>query len=245
MINNKKAFTLAEVLITLGIIGVVAALTIPTLMQKTEEKQTVSQLKKVYSTFSNAFGLAVEANGTPDTWGMTTKEDANSHIIMATNMKSHLNLLADCVGMNNTDTLKKCGNYNVSDIGYARIILSDGTYVAFRNWSGDCSWNDFGDSEQLKNVCGEINVDLNGDKKPNTRGKDQFHFLFTKYGIIPWGVASQTKMTFSTHCNRNTFGQVQDGVVGGTGCAAWVIYNENMDYLHCDGLSWGGKTKCD
>lgn len=27
-------------------------------------------------------------------------------------------------------------------------------------------------------------------------------------------------------------------------CAAWVLYNENMDYLHCDDLSWGKKTRC-
>ena len=44
----KFAFTLAEVLITLGIIGVVAAMTIPTLMQKYYEKQTVAKLKETY-----------------------------------------------------------------------------------------------------------------------------------------------------------------------------------------------------
>lgn len=30
----------------------------------------------------------------------------------------------------------------------------------------------------------------------------------------------------------------------GTSCSAWVIYNENMDYIRCSDLSWGGKTKC-
>lgn len=32
--------------------------------------------------------------------------------------------------------------------------------------------------------------------------------------------------------------------ITGGGCTAWVIFNENMDYLHCDDLSWNGKTKC-
>ena len=45
----KKAFTLAEVLITLGIIGVVASMTLPAIIQKNNEKTTVSKLKKVYS----------------------------------------------------------------------------------------------------------------------------------------------------------------------------------------------------
>ena len=42
----KLAFTLAEVLITLGIIGIVAAMTIPTLLAKYQEKQTVTKLKQ-------------------------------------------------------------------------------------------------------------------------------------------------------------------------------------------------------
>ena len=42
----KKAFTLAEVLITLGIIGVVAAMTMPSLIQNYKERETVSKVKK-------------------------------------------------------------------------------------------------------------------------------------------------------------------------------------------------------
>jgi len=45
----KKGFTLAEVLITLGIIGVVAAMTIPTLMTKYAKQRTETQLVKFYS----------------------------------------------------------------------------------------------------------------------------------------------------------------------------------------------------
>ena len=54
--NNKKfAFTLAEVLITLGIIGVVAAMTLPTLIQNYRKQQTTTQLKATYSILSQAF----------------------------------------------------------------------------------------------------------------------------------------------------------------------------------------------
>ncbi len=50
----KKAFTLAEVLITLGIIGVVASMTLPALIQKNNEKQIVVRLKKLYSMLQHA-----------------------------------------------------------------------------------------------------------------------------------------------------------------------------------------------
>lgn len=90
--NNKKfAFTLAEVLITLGIIGVVAAMTMPSLITNYQEKQRVSQLKKVYSALSQAFVSAVQENGTPDEWGMGDMYEENSHLIMANNFKNILN----------------------------------------------------------------------------------------------------------------------------------------------------------
>ena len=50
----KKAFTLAEVLVTLGIIGVVSAMTVPTLMQNYQRKSYVTQLHKVYNELSQA-----------------------------------------------------------------------------------------------------------------------------------------------------------------------------------------------
>lgn len=53
-INYKifRGFTFAEVLITLGVIGVVSAITMPTLIQKHQEQRTIAQLQKVYSTFT-------------------------------------------------------------------------------------------------------------------------------------------------------------------------------------------------
>lgn len=51
---RRKGFTLAEVLITLSIIGVVAALTIPTISRKFEKQQYISQYKEMYSVVSQA-----------------------------------------------------------------------------------------------------------------------------------------------------------------------------------------------
>lgn len=54
MFKSKKGFTLAEVLITLGIIGVVAAMTIPTLIANTNGAKFRSQFKKTLSTLNQA-----------------------------------------------------------------------------------------------------------------------------------------------------------------------------------------------
>lgn len=55
----KKAFTLAEVLITLGIIGIVAAMTLPALIGKYQKNQTLTQLKKAYTEISQPSPLVV------------------------------------------------------------------------------------------------------------------------------------------------------------------------------------------
>src|SRR5574344_835334 len=60
---KKAAFTLAEVLIVLGIIGVIAAMTIPTLMNKIQKYEYVVALKKEYSTFSNGFSQILANEG--------------------------------------------------------------------------------------------------------------------------------------------------------------------------------------
>ena len=74
----KKGFTLAETLITLGIIGVVAALTIPTLMKKYYEKQTVSRLRETQSILSQAIKMAEDEYGDVEGWGIVNSEASNN-----------------------------------------------------------------------------------------------------------------------------------------------------------------------
>ena len=78
MKKNSRAFTLAEVLITLAVIGVVAALTIPTLMQSYKDRQTVTAVLKAASTLTNAYKLTVVDEGEPTEW---FKDDVNVGIM--------------------------------------------------------------------------------------------------------------------------------------------------------------------
>ena len=241
------AFTLAEVLITLGIIGVVAAMTMPSLIQNYQEKQRVSQLKKVYSALSQAFVSALQENGTVDEWGMGHMYDENSHYILASNIKKYLRLSQDCVDMPENEAIKICQqgdidtkNNELSDIAafkYSRgVILSDGTQILFREYSSDCSYRNF--------ICGKIAVDLNGNKRPNSAGYDQFGFFITKDKLIPTGTKDDA-YKFERACNR-TVDTPYSGYthIAMFACTAWVLYNENQDYLHCDDLSWDGKHSC-
>ena len=102
----KKSFTLAEVLITLGIIGVVAAMTMPTLIKKQNEKKDIVHLKKVYSILNQALLKEISENGTVDLWGLaktdTGAKDDDGLIVLdnsgreklAAIFKKHLKVVA-------------------------------------------------------------------------------------------------------------------------------------------------------
>ena len=231
--RQNSAFTLAEVLITLGIIGVVAALTIPVVMNNANEKETIVSLKKSYSILTSAYTQAVQDNGTPDLWG------ADPLVVL----KPYLKISKDC-----TTTLGGCfspgvtykflngGNEIENDsTGQTAVQLADGSSLMYQNDSSDCTGS-VGDTQALQAYCGQIYVDINGNKRPNQWGIDAFIFHFTKFGIVPFGTAPETRWPFSAECH--------DISKSGYSCSGWVIYNENMDYKRCDDLAWDGKHKC-
>ena len=81
-LHKKSAFTLAEVLITLGIIGVVAALTIPTLVQNYRQHVVETRLQKFYTTFNQAITMAEAQYGDKKEWyydasGVELDKDGN------------------------------------------------------------------------------------------------------------------------------------------------------------------------
>ncbi len=79
--KNKKGFTLAEVLITLGIIGIVAAMTMPSLIQKHQKRVTAERLKKMYTTLRTAIDLAELNNGPRENWSFASDEEATNFYI--------------------------------------------------------------------------------------------------------------------------------------------------------------------
>ena len=80
--SQKSAFTLAEVLITLAIIGVVAAMTIPTLTANYNKKVIETRLAKFYSIMNNAIALSEIDNGPKENWNFVEqKVDENNEYI--------------------------------------------------------------------------------------------------------------------------------------------------------------------
>ena len=249
---KRPAFTLAEVLITLGIIGVVAAMTMPSLIQNYQVKETVSRLKKFTSIMNNTILMAKNDYGEIDSWDFilsTNDENNNANASTVEGLDNFIKkYMLPYLKYTEHHKLNESGiSYKPTALGGTvfsglvtpMIKLTDGISVIGLFMYGSCSTN-IGSSSGLNKACGEIFVDINSERKPNIIGRDIFLFYITPNGVVPMGTANQTGgFNFKNYCNRNN-----KAYINGYGCTAWVIYNENMDYLRCDDLSWNGKHSC-
>lgn len=215
---KKSGFTLAEVLIVLGIIGIVAEMTIPTLMNNINDAASKAQLKKAYSEFSQTFSMITMDSG-GSFKGLCTDADYNCiRDIFAAKM----NVIKKCdAGRDVTDGCwvypQKFANGD-NDVNYesrAGLILADGTAVTFYSYYTNC--NDLGEMYS-KPSCSQIVVDVNGPKKPNTVGKDIFAFHILENVIMPYGSGAPYDDAYSTGKSL---------VYTGFGKTAQYIMNQN------------------
>ena len=115
-----KGFTLAETLVTLGIIGIVAAMTLPAVVGKWQKTVHINQMKHTYSVIANAFQMSMQDNGNPKEWYWGTDgSKENLTRVVETYLIPYLNL--------DTKNTEQSGQWNQFYI--AR--LKNGTTLGF------------------------------------------------------------------------------------------------------------------
>ena len=209
-LKKRAAFTLAEVLITLGIIGIVAAMTMPSLIQNVRNRQLESALKKNASVIAQALDMYRAENGVSIVSNLHTHEFKPEII-------KYFNILKDC-GFGYNDDSACIKNYGSSN--------SDKNSNTYKNFSGtasiDLSWFDDGQFvltdgslillENNNNLDGTpgniyISVDVNGyNKRPNRLGQDLFMFQVNNEGkLLPMGVdGSNFYSANDTYCSKSS-----------------------------------------
>lgn len=173
-IKKLVAFTLSEILITMVIIGIAAAMTIPIIINNIEDAQFKTAYKKAYSTISQAF-LNAQQNG--DIVPLTGTYSAQGAEANFAAMQGGFKLSKDCAGL----ALSNCwssGESFDSQATYVTILLSfiDTSGMAWRLRAPDSM-----------NMTPVILVDTNANKGPNQYGKDRFPFLFATATKTAWG----------------------------------------------------------
>lgn len=167
---KPHAFTLAEVLITLGIIGIVAAMTIPTMMNNIGDAQFKTAYKKAYSEASQAVNSCMADNSfvARTGWGDATNNATNWDAFRA---KFNVTLFCD----GTTVTIDKCWDMTGEKFNNGTAPLASG--IAFIDQSGK-NWVR-GTSGFGPVYTGDVLVDTNGFKQPNKFGQDRFRLTFT------------------------------------------------------------------
>lgn len=180
---KKKAFTLAETLIALTVIGVVAAITIPIIENKHLKDQTVIQLKKAYSDFSNAALMAQTIYGDIGSWDFSL----NNHNFFDTYFYPYINISEQSIAEAKTKNIKYLQTSGTEETSLL-IMRNQGTIVELLSGCQIFTYplNYGGTGSEHKRRC--YAVDINGYKKPNKFGRDLFMFCIdSEKGIIPHG----------------------------------------------------------
>lgn len=218
MTSKLRAFTLAEVLITLGIIGIVATMTIPTLMQNIQDRQFKEAAKEAYSKASQAVQqMKLDEGGSLAYYYVTSGSFKPALIQYFKVIKDCLPLGDACVQnttISNVYSNLANGDANTSFMSFGQFITTDGMFWGVYNYPA------YTTSRMM------IAVDVNGYKnKPNMLGRDVFVFELKNDGkdiLTPMG-GPNTNYPAATYCQR-----VDDGTHQGLGCMYNVM--QGVDY---------------
>lgn len=205
-------------LITLVIVGVIASMTIPTLMNNTKKQEFVSQLTKTYSTLSQGLNSIWNKNDTaPGDYEFFTTHNFMDEFAKVTNIQKKCSTISYCTGSNIYDNHRflSGSTINSSYIGDGKtVITADGQMISFVS---SVSTTYGLTAEDTENTMGRLVVDVNGNKGPNKIGIDTFYFYLVRgKGIVPAGIEN------SSTCRKNS---------GDQGCAAKVLKEKAINYI--------------
>lgn len=182
---KKYGFTLSEVLITLGIIGIVAAMTLSMIVGHYKKQVTASKLKKTYSVLSQSYMRSVDENG--DFFQTVFKGATAGKDYYEQYWKKYLKTVRECSTNRRfypDENLSPWFQPNGTREGTGAYcnprtrwiaILPDGVLLLFLIYT----------ETSTPEPARMIFVDINGIEKPNVLGKDVFVFTYDEKGIKP------------------------------------------------------------
>ncbi len=197
----KNGFTLAEVLITLGIIGVVAAITIPVLMTKMQKKVSATKLIQTYAILNQGFKRYLASNDvdvlsqTPafesvQASGISSCDPSNWNDSNCQKFVSELSGIFSGISLQKTGTitykyLKANGTGTRGPWSFTLnngAILYIGVYKNYNTTSKLAQVEKYG--TKLITSVAYIDIDINGKERPNQWGRDLFEFQLSDEGLI-------------------------------------------------------------
>ena len=203
-VSRRVAFTLAEVLITIGIIGVVAAMTIPNLIQENQKRATVTKLQKGISVINQAYKLSFDEQGEPDSaFDMGAEEYFKQYWQPYLKVVTYCDLYSTC-GYNRSAPFRDANNNNTT-----RNVVLENSRTSFYTADGLLYIILIGaKSDGVFYENNQIMIDINGGELPNKYGKDVFFLerIEDGLGVRPYGYG-MTDTEINENCSKKGKGQ--------------------------------------
>ena len=204
------AFTLTEVLIVLSIIGVISALTVPTLINGYQKKAEVVQIRKVINDIESAIDMYITEEGKSKLSATPYyKNDINSLII------NKLKYVKSC-SANTTGCFATENYFSIDSSSNAQFKCSKTSYL-LANSAAIC---------MVKGTNGiiTVNVDVNGPDGPNIGGRDMFEFYVNSIGEIRnCSNVANTGTTSDNEKNSCTSSSTGKGCVKALADDGWIM----------------------
>lgn len=232
----RKGFTLAEILIALGVIGIVMVLTIPQIIANHKKKVTVARLKQAYAIVKQAYTLAEAEYGSIDNWEefnvarSTHTDSATTETAVKKYLAPYVNAIrCDSSGSYRTKPIKQLNsNYYASLVEPMRVMLKNGMFIEVNTI--------YNDSDNF--VWMQLFIDLDGEKGPHELGKDVFVMAYYRHlnnRVNIYLRKSNNGAYFIGEGNTvehiktmNMYG-CQNGIANrphnGASCGAWIMQN--------------------
>ena len=199
---KKAAFTLAEVLITLGIIGVVAAITIPGLIVERQKRATVTKLERAISIINQAYRLSYDDVGDASA---ETAYAMGPEEYIKTYWEPYLKFNLVCT------TYSQCGYESIKPLQYSNGSACDSQIISSRSRIGVQTMDGFiyiiFTSSWDNNASNAIWLDLNGPEKPNRFGKDVFYLERKQDSGVLMYCHDRTDAAIKSECSSSGTGQ--------------------------------------
>lgn len=225
---KKYGFTLAEVLIALAIIGIAAAVTIPTFSVNSQNQANASKLSVAASSVENAFTAMISSEGADDItetkFGASySSDDLNEYLKVSSNGSQ----LSDYYPSGTTyktidgDSITPSADYIYETKAGALVMLK---LNKVSTTIGDVTYESIGD----------LTIDANGAAKPNVWGRDLFLFKVGIDGMLyPAGSTTYSKLAYGNTSNvwDSDSGSVPCLNKRSTGCTGRLVAkNYKVDY---------------
>lgn len=221
-----NAFTLAEMLVVLFVIGVISMMTIPTVVKVNKERAISDLLNENYKKIELALVIDKISSFDVSDFGFSALSKPYTSSEFTDVLREKMKVLNYC-----KPTEGSCGFESDNLTGYKLRMMNGSSMLINDDFRGE-----FDPIDNTNPILGATYIDVDGPISSNTAGRDQFGFYTTQKGLIPMGGPKDTLVPF-TDCIQ------KEGL--SYACSAWVLLNKNMDYKNCPNvINWDDKVSC-